>query len=271
MAGLIDQWRVEISESKSDRPRLDPGVLERFLRKAEDHGLAAGLVAITVLSCEWVFRIRRATEEDIERMLYEMEKGFCNPSHPILTPFQAHLLVKLLEPNLRKEIENLRITLVFGFETGTQHPGWSFFADERPREPKRIPPKQVVPRRRGPLPILGPIMAGAIVGTLIEEKSGTDGGEMGRELCKILLKRKVLTHEFDAWQKTISTLSNSWRRPPVSFSECVRQAYHQTFEMSGEAVSVEMFLERCKTDPGSVLSCLAHQDILKAVYSEKWG
>lgn len=271
MPGLIDQWRSEVSKNKNYRPRVDPRKLKHFLEKCEAQGAPPALVALTVLSCEWVFRVRRATEEDIESELFDMERNLSKPMHAALTPFQAHLLIKLLESNLKKELKNIRIPVIFRFGTGAPHPGWFFFQPAEGRNLKRTAPKRVVPKRRGRPPILGPILAGLSVGGILEEKLGEDGLKMGKDLCEILLKRKVLAHEYQGWRHIVDNLSDTGDGLRRFFSDRLRGAQHQTFEMQGEAMSPERFLDRCETETKSVLWWLAQEDLLEKVYSAKWG
>ena len=137
--------------------------------------------------------------------------------------------------------------------------------------PKRTTPKRVVPNKRGRPPILGPILAGVTVGGIIEEKLGDEGLNMGRELCQILLKRKVLVHEYKGWRDVVDNLSDSGDGLHRYFSRRMQQGQHQTFEMQNEAISPERFLDRCKTEPKSVLWWIAQEDLLEKVYSAKWG
>jgi hypothetical protein len=270
MPRLIDQWRAEISERKHYRAYIKSARLEKFLSRAEDNGLPAALVAVTVLCCEWAFRIRLATEEDIERELTAIQEGFCKPLNPVLTRFQAELLVKILEPGLRKEMKEVRIPVTSGFGAGGSHLGLALFMRGESLS-KRVPYKHVVPTRRGRIPILGPIIASVIVGELFEERLGEDGWKMGRELSEILLNTKVLAPRFRAWQTIVGKVLARFpaSRPP--FTERARRAHHQLFEMPGEAISPESFLERCKTNPSSVIGWFAQEEVLEAVYAEKWG
>ncbi len=114
MVELIGKWRSEISETKDLRPKIKPNVLKGFLEMADGRGLPAILVAYTILACEWSFRIRRMTDEDIERVLYEMEAELSKPLNPIFTPFQSHILIKSIEPTLKKQMKSLRIRLSLG-------------------------------------------------------------------------------------------------------------------------------------------------------------
>jgi hypothetical protein len=271
MPALIDQWRSEISKNKNYRPQIDPQQLKSFLEKSETHGVPATLVALTVLSCEWVFRVRRATDEDIERELFEMRSNLSKSMHAALSRFQAHLLIKLLESNLKKELRKIRIPIIFGFESSGMDPDWFFVQPAEIRNPKRTAPKQIVPNKRGRPPILGPILAGVIVGGILEGKLGKDGLKMGQELCQILLKRKVLVHEYRHWRKVVDNLSDSGDGLRHHFSKRLQGAHHQTFEMQGEAISPERFLEKCETEPKSVLWWLAQENLLEIVYSAKWS
>lgn len=270
-SALIDQWRSEISKNKTYQPRIDPQKLKNFLKKSERYGVPATLVTLTVLSCEWVFRVRRATDEDIERELFDMERNLSKPMHSALNTFQAHLLMKSLESNLKKELRKRRIPIIFGFETGGPHPGWLLFQPTEPRKPKRISPKRVIPNKRGRLPILGPILAGVVVGGLLEEKLGKRGLKMGQELCAILTKRKVLSHEYQGWRKVVDDLSGSGDGLRNHFSDRLKRAHHEVFVTDAEKKSPEQFLRLCETEPKSVLWRLAQEDLLEIVYSAKWG
>jgi hypothetical protein len=274
IAELIDQWRGEISERKNFRPRLAPNKVEAYLRKAEDNGVPATLVGLTVLMCEWVFRVRRITEKDIEQLLYEMEGGFCKPRDKILTLLQARLLIKSCEKDLRKQLKNNSYPIALGFDTTRgPHPRWGLSPADRGREKKRMPPKPIVPRKTGRPPILGPIMAGVIVEALSKETTskGKNRPNLGRELCALLLKREVQRQELTKWRKLISEIPYGEQNLRHYLKEQVQDAYYQTFERQKYAISPQEFLGKCKTEPKSALKWLASEDILTTVYSAKWG
>lgn len=272
MAELINVWRAEIVPNNNRRnKKLEPKAIDEYLQKAENTGVPALLVAYTLLGCEWAFRTRTATEEDIEKVLYEMQAGFCKPLHPILTRFQAHILVKSLEPSLRRQMKGLRIPVILGFDAPGSEPFWSLFPSGDGKNPKRATPKQVVKVKKGRPPLLGPIIAGVVTAALFEADLPKIARRMGREFCELLLKREVQKQEFRNWEKILGTLKIGGESIRDRLRDRARAAYQQLFVAKSDMTPPELFLKKCRSSPQEVLFWFSHAEVLEQVYSAKWA
>jgi hypothetical protein len=268
----IDVWRAEILLNSDRRNRkLEPNVINEYLQKAENSGVPALLVAYTLLGCEWAFRTRSATEEDIEKALYEMQSGFCKPLHPILTSFQAHILIKSLEPSLRRQMKGLRIPVILGFDAPGSEPFWSLFLSGDGKNPKRITPKQIVKVKKGRPPLLGPIIAGVVTAALFETDQPKIARGMGRELCELLLKREIQKQEFRNWEKILGALKIGDKNVRDWLRSRVRTAYQQSFVDKSDAMTPELFMKKCKNMPQEVLFWFSNAEVMEKVYSVKWA
>lgn len=279
MAALIAKWRAEMSDKEQFDIKSVAKGLKKFLQTAERYDIPAKLIVHTVLACEWVFRARRLTEKDIEKELYEMEAGFCKteiPANPMLTQFQAYLLISALESELKKRIreQDLLIPLVFEPTAVGPHPRWAWFPSQRPTEPKRTPPKRLLRDKPGPLPMPGPRVAGVIVEAILEEKMKRGSHKMVADLCTLLLDREVQPGELAAWRKDISTLPAPQRDPPEDlrtwFKNQVWRKYDKT-SLPSDMMPPEVFIERCEIYPENFFQWIRRDDVFKQIYSIKWG
>jgi len=265
VADLIAPWRAEISQKKDYRTTIATKPLTAWFDRAKSAGLPSTLGAYTVLVCEWTFRIRRATEDDIERVLYEMERGLCKPESPVLNRFQAHILIKSLESKLRKHLAGVRIPIVLGFPSETPQ-FWPYYQGEA----KRQVPRRVVPRKRGRLPIVGPVLAGVLVDMLLNQENVAERADtLGQDLCSILLERKVLAVEFSKWGKKVGTLRFEGDPLLGWLAERMRVAHRRIFEQ--DAITLDRFLHICKTNPEEILWFARDPQLLAAVFSIAWG
>lgn len=272
LTGLIDSWRAEISTTKGKRAKLRPTEFDHFLSKTEKKGLPASLVMLTVLCCEWAFRVRLATKADIEKLLSEMETRLCSSTNPTLSAFQAHLLIKAIEPSVVREVKRLWIPVLFGFDTFDPHPYLTLFQSPSDPPQKRKRPSTIVTGRPGRPLFLAPKLSGLVVEALAKERSGEKGsGAIAKELYRLLLRREVQGWELKKWRTQLNTVEHNNQSLLTWMRERMTQAHHQTFEMVGQAVSPDVFADKCGTDPSSVLWWFNQPDILKYVYSVKWG
>lgn len=271
IAGLIGEWRAEIVPNKDRRnKKLEPKAIDAYLRTAESSGVPALLLAYTLLGCEWAFRSRTATEEDVEKVLHGMQSGFCKPLHPVLTRFQAHILIKSLEPSLRRQMKGLRIPVILGFDAPGSEPFWSLFLLGDGKNPKRVAPKQIVKVKKGRPPLLGPIIAGVVTAALFETDQPKIARRMGRVLTELLLKREVQKQEFRNWEKILGALRVGGKNIRERLRDSARAAYQQSFVTKSDMMSPDLFLKKCGSNPQEVLFWFSHTEILEQVYSVKW-
>lgn len=272
IAEQIDVWRAEILSNDDRRTkRLEPKVINEYLHKAEISGVPALLVAYTLLGCEWAFRTRSATEEDVEKVLYGMQYSFCKPLHPILTSFQAHILIKSLEPSLRRQMKGVRIPIILGFDAPDSAQFWSLFFSGEEKNQKRVAPKQIVKVKKGRTPLLGPIIAGVVTASLFEVDHPMIARGMGRELAELLLKREVQKQEFRHWEKIMDALKIGEVSIRDRLRDSAKAAYLQSFVTKSDMMSPELFMKKISSKPRDVLFWFSNAEVLEKVYSIKWA
>lgn len=287
VADLIASWRAEVSDKKDYGIRIATAPLAEWFRRVGPTGISAELGACTILACEWTFRVRRATEEDIEQVLFAMERSLCSPEKRILNRLQAHLLMKALEDALRKQMSGVRVPIALGFfsESAFSPYDWT--------NTKREAPKRVIPAKRGRLPILGPILAGVVVDVLsggevrccpVDDHGSpvhavmdalsvrkVRGGAvtLGQELCSILLGRRVLALEFSNWRNLLGATTFAGYPLPTWMAQRMRSAHRRIFEQDG--YTIERFLEACKIRPAEIIWSFLDPEVVRAVFSIEWG
>lgn len=272
IAGLIGEWRAEIVPNNvRHNKKPEQSAVNGYLQKTEDSGVPALLVTYALLGCEWAFRTRTATEEDLEKVLYEMQSGFCKPLHSVLTPFQAHILIKSLEPSLRKQMKGFRIPVILGFDAPASETFWRIFISGDEKNPKRVIPKKIVKVTKGRPPLLGPIIAGVVTAALFEPDHPKIARRMGRELCELLLKREVQKQEFRNWEKILSSLKIGEGNIRDRLRDRARSAYQQSFVNKSDMMSPDLFMKKCRSKPEESLFWFSNAEILEKVYSVKWA
>lgn len=265
MIPYVHQWRGEISERKDMRPTLDADRIEGLFAKAHALLLPPTLVAYTVLGCEWVFRIRRATEADIRRELEAMEANLSKPLHQALTPFQAHLVIRSLEPELRKRLKNTRVVIPIGFFSPGWHSTWRLGG----RTEKTA--AELVPLRSGPPPVLGPILAGLTIETLLESSGDKAARGLGRAFTSAFLPREVQAQEFKGWKGRLDDLPpfGTEGSPRFWLAAQIQRNHEKHFLRDG--LSPDDFLEECGKAPESLFSALVERNLLSSLYGARWG
>jgi hypothetical protein len=198
MAEFIDIWRCEISENRDLAPNISPSKLEDFLKRAEKLGIRPTVSAYIILGCEFIFRIRRMTKRDINVFLDEMEARLVGGNDGLLTPLQAHILVKSVEPIAIEYLSRIRMPIAYGPWSSSDYVG--LFLSSMPLGERRQP-KLLIKPRRGRIPTLGPIIAGVWIDTVAQKSKG-----LGIELCEILLQRKIQPQEFAHWKSKLKEI-----------------------------------------------------------------
>ncbi len=273
MARLIKKWRAETRNKNVPSP--EPNAIKGYLQKAERHGIPPVHMARIVLACEWVFRVRRITEEDIEQILAEMEDGFHKHENPVMSRFQAHLMIKAVEPQLRKQIIRHMPVVPLVFEpTITDPNAWfSMFSDHLPSPRNRTAPTSLLRDRSGRIPMPGPRVAGVMVEALVEQTKPRGSASLGTALGTLLLGREVQSWEFKDWRDKISALMGPRQDPPLDLRTWLGKQAKFAFDqslLSSEAESPDDFLTRCEFNPPSVFFWLKNEEVFRRVLLTKW-
>lgn len=251
MVDSIRAWRAEISEKKNLAPNISPFELEKLLKQSEEAGFNPTILVYITLGCEFTFRIRKITEQDIKIFLDEMEAKLNNEINGWLTALQAHLLVKSIEPTARKTLKKLRIPIIVGPYVISDYSG--FFLSNMPLGERR-PPRTIISPRRGRIPIIGPIIASVWIDSLAK-----DIRDLGINLCQILLQRVVRPQEFAGWKSKLR--------------EFIPELSVQTFQDDWlDKWSVTEMIEHCQNRPMTAFDhrILIGYDFLNKIYSIPW-
>jgi hypothetical protein len=232
----------------------------------EAGGLLTTLVAYTVLYCEWSFRIRRATEEDIEQALNDMVRRLGTPPNGPLTVSQAQLFVNAVEPGLRKQMKGVRIPIIYGFSPETFVLDWDAVPNRRAYTP-------LVQTRRGSLPVVGPILAGLVTEALWEQLRHEPRPDVGVALCAILLARKIVPVEYAKWKQHAGAFK-LWRhrRPGLAreLARLIHRSHQQAVEQAG-GLSATQLVEQCGASPESVLGRSMIPEVIQRIYTVPWN
>lgn len=262
IAAFIRRWRSEISPTKNLGLAIDEQRLADFLVRMEGGGLPVTLVAYAVLYCEWQFRLRQATKEDIDRALNEMVLRLADvPTGPFSLP-QAQLLVSAIEPALRKQLKGTRIPIVFGVAPHTlivqDEVRWTY--------------TPLVPTRRGSLPVVGPILAGLVIDELWTRQHGhARQPRVGIELCAILLKRELVRVEYAKWKRNGKAFRLSPREAPGVTQWLASTLYESHQRAVNNGMSAAALLEQCAEEPfGAFGDCIA-VELIQTICTLPWN
>src|SRR6185369_254497 len=81
--------------------KIDGERLQESLEKLSKVGVTESYTVHVIMVCEWFFRLRKITGEDIEEFLEQAEVGFLNAQ---MEPEIIYHLLKALEPTIRKNL-----------------------------------------------------------------------------------------------------------------------------------------------------------------------
>jgi hypothetical protein len=265
MATLIRRWRAEMSSAKNLGVAIDEPRLADVLGRVEAGGLPVTLVVYGVLYCEWSFRVRRATNEDIESALNDIERRLCVPPRGPLTTSQAHMLVNAVEPSLRKQMQGARVPIVYGFSAETV----VFSTDDATTRRAHTP---VVPTRRGSLPVLGPIFAGLVTEALFAPHGDGARSNVGADLCAILLSRKIVPLEYAKWRKTAGAFK-LWKHRKAGLTTWLAQFIQRRHRqlVAQEGFTAEQLLQQCAGAPEELLGRSLAPELIQKIYSVPWN
>src|SRR5262245_56260211 len=173
-AQFIREWRSEVSEQwLPEELEIDPRALEAVLRDGQQQGCEPLMLVLAILGAEWLLRARPATAEDVDNELRKIGRALERGTSDLNL---AVFVLGTARPVLQRHLEKCRYLV--SYRTWTL-PSSSLVMQlakrgARPRvDYARVPPIAVVSVRRGPLPVIGPIVA-AILAEGVAVRSGLD-------------------------------------------------------------------------------------------------
>jgi hypothetical protein len=193
----------------------------------------------------------RMREEDTNIFLDDMEKRLGGGDDQSLTPLQAHIVVKSIEPMARKLLAKIRIPIIFGPLSFSDYAGPEIFLTIPLGQ--RRPPRTLVSSKRGRIPVIGPIIAGVWLDLIAKGR-----GSLGMDLCKLLLQREVRREEFAGWRSKLKEIT-----PELS-----RQTFRDDWLDKWSLVDL---IEQCQIKPMVAFEHrLAQFDFFRKLYSISW-
>ena len=195
----IHDWRKEAGNTLKIRQESRESLLDA-LDLIQAAGVEEGLAVYVILGCEWLFRLKKFSGDDINRMLGEIEDGLSE----IMERHLAYWVTEAIAPKIRKLLEREgRMLVSFGrlyVPDISLDP--SLKALFYPEGYERAPPERIsLPTKRGPIPWPAPWIAGCTIAKML----GQEGGEVepAIEVVSVLLGRPIEPIEFRGVRKTL--------------------------------------------------------------------
>lgn len=277
VAELVEACRGEISERgvrRIDRTQLGV-LLERWSRA----GLDPGLLAYVILACEWLFRARCATGQDVRRTLEQLEAGLCNPLRGPLEADQAALLIEGLRPVLERQLRGRRFLVSLGLWAVGRFSKWQAWATgTRGREGIVRPALQVRKKRGGRIPTLAPIVAGCVAEALAREDAGPESAEpLGLAVTEVLLRRMVPAGEYRRWGRNLDRVveneppAESGAAPPMTARQWLTRRSAFGYGMLCPRLAGTTLPQECRHDPRQAFDVLGNSELVAILYSLSWA
>lgn len=198
LVSQINSWRKEAGIVR----KINAMPLERILTRIQKVGVEEELAAYVVLGCEWLFRVKRISDRDIEEMLLEIEDALVKILEP--NDHLAYWMTEAIAPNFRKVLQKEGRMLV---SLGLYLPGESsigrFLFREDEKGPKRTRPTKVVPERRGPIPWPAPWIASCLVERIFPENY-RGKTSLAMDLASVLAGRSIEPADFRRMRKALA-------------------------------------------------------------------
>jgi len=282
-AELADSWRAEVAAAADRRQRrVDRKRLTRLFEGWNREWLEPGLLAYVILGCEWLFRARLGTIEDIDRELMRVEAQFCNPARGVLEPDQASLLIGALRPAITRELKEKRFLISLGsWAVRDRFARWRLFGQAKRDGPpaREVTPVLVKRKPGGPIAKPGPAVAGlAVEGIALEQgRPAPRAAALGLLAAEALLGRAVPTGERTRWRERFDISLAQDHRPESTAPtrRTLREWLIWRFERGYSSLPSQRdwasFLEQCRQEPRKAFDLIADPQVVALIYELPWG
>ena len=142
----------------------------------------------------------------------------------------------------------------------------------------RSVPKQIVKRKRGPIPNLGPIIAATMVQTLADRCLPHPEGAASavRDLPGILLNREVRAIESAGWRKSLlqrrpDPETAGIKNPPADLCEALCYRWCRSYEIAMDRGGWNGLLREIGSAPERVFDYAADLNVISSLYEIDWG
>ena len=269
-AAWIQTWRQEVVDQwPTGRLAVQAKQLRTCLETWAEAGHDPRLLAYIILGTEWLFRARQATQEDVEEQLMRIEDRLCGSLHPVLDRAQASLVVKALEFPIGRELKQRRFLISIG--------QWAA-PTPTARRPQRRSVRPLVKRKQGPIPKVGPIVAGVMA-------DGMYGGKptlkreltAGLKLTRTLFTRDVPVTEYLRWVRELevapagAVASHLLSGAPINLRMALCQMWRRSFEIAMNRGGWSGFELELPREPRAVFEFAANLEAVSALYAMNWG
>jgi hypothetical protein len=278
---LIRGWRSEVEPQWTHAAlKVDPQALADVLECGRALGVEPLMTLCAVLACEWLYRARRATPEDIEAELWGIRNGLASSRNGSLSPDQAALVAEALRLEVTKQLRSRRF-LVSLRTWAVPASGLPFRSGRLKQRPGAMPdaPLPLVRMKRGPIPNLGPIVAAVIAAGMAHRATGSrpNADKHGAQLAHVLLRRGVLLPEFRGWQaKLKSPISDPLPGSPrpeerATLGLWLVDRFSRHYNSLGLGDSWETLQQGIARDPAWAFVCAGDAGLAAQLYAIGWG
>lgn len=278
-AAMIRDWRSEVAKQWSvSALKLEQPELVALLGTWQARGLDPETVLWAVLGAEWLFRARRATDEDVRAELNKIRdallRGSPDPNHAVL-------VVEVAGRSISRALKKGRYLLSYGtFTLPSASLVMRYARGSRPiTESDPVQTLPVVRMRRGPIPKLGPYIASVLVQGMADRRAlhGDSSVQPGLALASLLLKRRVLEHEFLAWKATLD-LPISDPAPGLSEPEHRKTLgdwllfrFERMHGSMSAGIGWNNFCHEARHNPAFIFGCVGDLQTARDLYGLQWG
>jgi hypothetical protein len=273
---LIRSWRDEIADQwQPAELQLNPQGLVTAMEDWGKLGLEPLQMLWAILGEEWLLRARRMTRSDFEALLERMRKAHLRGSDD---PDEAALLIECAEPMLWRRLKSRRYLV--SHRTALAPWTWGLGSSDSPPERReRKSPRQLLPTRQGPIPNLGPVLAGILVHGIAEDLAGkaSEAQDLGTSVTGWLLNRTVEPFEFQRWMSELDFqipdprpgLSESERRRTLRTYLVFR--FRRMYASMRDDFGWKAFRDEAHHNPFFVFAPAGDLSIARALYTVHWS
>lgn len=268
VAALVHGWRCEVPKQWGPgKLKINQDELRGILETWKAAGLDPKMLACAVLGSEWLFRARKANDQDVERELVKIQRGMSNRLRGGMGPEQAGLILEVL-PALRKNLSKRRFLVSLG-TWAVQPRGFPFGSADSPFPITTAKP--LVKLKQGPIANLGPIVTALLTEGVARSAVGI-GQSIGLDVASLLSNRKVIMPELEAWKQTvrfrIECPTGIGPNPAegCTFEGWLVSRFLRIYSSTVKPLKWDEFLAHVKRDPEWTFYCIADTPMIGTLY-----
>ena len=278
VAWYVEKWRRDAPEQWSAAARIDVPALRDSFDAAKTLDVDPYLVGYVVMGTEWLFRVRRLTQDEILSILDQAE---ATVGRLVDTrPWVASLATAALAPQAAAALAKVPFYIGMG-QWSLPGRGWRTIAGmlERDRKRKTVDahPK---PAKSGAIPALSPIIAGLVAEGLAERALTPRRGNtaFALKVASNLRGRRVQLGEFGEWRASAeqappsSSTGDQLPAAPASLREWLVRRWQSAYDiafMEGKR-TWSAYLVEAAHNPLTLFAPLCDLSVLSQLYATTW-